>query len=109
MYAIYRGIRDRGTSAEVLRKVAVIGAISLVALSIGAVQVIATADHFRDTARARGIDYANVSRWSTPFQRYVELVFPNALGHHAAGDHTQYWASALYNEDSKVPYYFSLY
>jgi hypothetical protein len=113
LYAIYRGMKDERTPKSVARRVGAavgaIGAISIVALLVAAVQVIPTIDFFGDTARARGIDFTNVSRWSTPFQRLAELVYPNALGHHAALDHRQYWASALYGTDTKVPFYFSIY
>lgn len=109
LYAIYRGRKDAGTAKAVARRVVAIGAISIVALLVAAVQVIPTIDHFGDTARARGIDFTNVSRWSTPFPRLAELVYPSALGHDAALDHRLYWASALYGADTKVPFYFSIY
>jgi hypothetical protein len=102
-YALYRGRK------EAARGVALVGAISIAALLVGAVQVIPTVDHFRDTARARGIDFENLSRWSTPFRRLPELIYPHALGHDPARDHGRYWASALYGIDTKVPFYFSIY
>jgi hypothetical protein len=109
LYAIYRGVKDERTPRGVAKRVGVIGAISVAALLVAAVQVIPTLDHFRDTARARGIDYGNVQRWSTPFPRLAELVYPTILGRHAALDHSRYWASALYGADTKVPFYFSIY
>lgn len=109
LYAVYRGVKDGKTPAAVMRRVGAIGALSVVALLVAAVQVLPTIDHFGDTARARGIEFANVSRWSTPFPRYVELLYPTALGHHAARDHQWYWAAALYGSDTKIPFYFSIY
>ncbi len=109
LYAVYRGVKDGKAPAAVMRKVGAIGALSVVALLVAAVQVLPTIDHFGDTARARGIEFSNVSRWSTPFSRYVELVYPTALGHRAARDHQWYWAAALYGDDTKIPFYFSIY
>ncbi len=109
LYAIYRATRDERTPASFARRVGAIGAISIAAVLVAAVQVIPTIDHFGDTARARGIDFTNVSRWSTPFPRLAELIYPNALGHNAALDHRQYWATALYEPGAKVPFYFGIY
>lgn len=108
LYAIYRGVMDERAPGAVARRVGVIGMISVAALLIAAVQVIPTIDHFRDTARFRGIDYTDVSRWSLPFPRVAELLHPTILGRDAAQDHSRYWAAALYG-DTKVPFYFSIY
>jgi hypothetical protein len=109
LYAIYRGMQDERTPMGVTRRVAAVGAISIAALLVAAVQVIPTIDHFRDTARARGIDYVNVSRWSTPFVRFAELVYPKVLGHDPALDYRRYWGSDLYGADTNVPFYFGIY
>lgn len=103
LYALHRGRKGA------MRNVAFVGAISIAALCVAAVQVIPTLDHFRDTARARGIEFDLVSRWSMPFHRLTEVFYPYALGRDAAHDHAQYWAWPLYGEDTKVPFYFSIY
>ncbi|HEV7768170.1 MAG TPA: hypothetical protein VGQ76_24420, partial [Thermoanaerobaculia bacterium] len=108
MYAIYRGVQDQRTVPGIARRVGIIGVISILALCVAAVQVIPTIDHFGQTSRARGIDFENVSQWSTPFLRLGELVYPNLLGHNPAQDHSRYWAAALYGE-TRVPFYFSIY
>ncbi len=108
MYALYRRMKD-GDARMAARRVVDVAAIAAVAVCVAAVQVIPTVDHLRDSARGRGIDFVNVARWSTPFQRLPELVYPTFLGRHAALDHTRYWATALYGADTKVPFYFSIY
>jgi hypothetical protein len=110
LYAIHRGLKDERTTAAVARKVAAIGAISIGAALIAAVLVIPMLDHFRDTARARGIDYSGVSRWSMPFPRVAELVYPTVFGRNATRDNRSYWGSTLYAAgEVKVPFYFSIY
>lgn len=109
LYALYRAFHDDRTLAGAARRVAVVGAISLGALGIGAVQAIPTIDHFRDTARARGIPYEMASRWSLPFERLPELVYPALLGRHIAQDPSRYWGSGLYGEKVNIPFYYSIY
>lgn len=109
LYALYRAFHDDRTVGGAAKRVAIIGAISLGALGIGAVQVLPTIDHFRDTARARGIPYEMASRWSLPFQRLPELVYPALLGRHIAQDPSRYWGSGLYGEKVNIPFYYSIY
>src|SRR6185503_11353892 len=102
---------DKRTPAAVGRTVATIGAISLGAALVAAVIVIPMLDHFRDTGRARGFPFQTVSRWSMPFPRVAELIYPRVLGHHSARDQHLYWGSALYPPSAEVhvPFYFSIY
>jgi hypothetical protein len=109
LYALYRAFHDERTFAGAAKRVAIVGVISIGALGIGAVQVLPTIDHFRDTARARGIPYAMASRWSLPFARLPELVYPALLGHHIAQDPSRYWGSGLYGEKVNIPFYYSIY
>jgi hypothetical protein len=111
LYAIYRGVQDKRTPAAVGRAVATIGVISLGAALVAAVIVIPMLDHFGDTGRARGFAYQTVSRWSMPFPRAAELIYPRILGHHSARDQHLYWGSALYPSSAEVtvPFYFSIY
>jgi hypothetical protein len=90
MYAIYRAVMDnplpRVSMRALARAIAAIGAISLVTVLIGAVLVIPMLDHFRDTDRARGIDYPRVSAWSMPFVHVAEVVYPTIFGRQPAAD-----------------------
>jgi hypothetical protein len=108
MYAVYRGVKDERTPGGLARRVATVGAISIGACLLAAVLVIPMIDHFRDTTRARGLDYPSVSHWSMPFIRLAELVYPTILGRDAAHDHSRYWATAAHG-DAQVPFYFSIY
>ncbi|HEX7807323.1 MAG TPA: hypothetical protein VF608_01315, partial [Thermoanaerobaculia bacterium] len=58
--------------------------IGIVALLLASVQVIPLVDHFRDTNRARGVDFKLVSSRSTPPLRIAELVVPYPFGAYAA-------------------------
>jgi hypothetical protein len=111
IYAIYRGVQDKRTPAAVGRAVATIGAISVGAMLIAAVAVIPMLDHFRDSIRAIGIDYRFVSRWSMPFPRLAELIYPSIFGRPAAADQSGYWGADTYSSSSEVkaPFYFSIY
>lgn len=115
MYAIWRAFADRDEGAKLAKtfrpaaiNVAIIGAISIGALLVAAVQIVPAWDHFGDSVRSRGIHFSVVSRWSMPFERIAELFYPTALGHDSAHGYAQYWAAALYGE-SRMPFYFSIY
>ncbi|HEX8617514.1 MAG TPA: hypothetical protein VF911_08005, partial [Thermoanaerobaculia bacterium] len=107
MYAVYRGTRDGGAK-RIARNVALVGAISLAALLVAAVQVLPTLDHFGDSVRARGIPFSTVSLWSTPFQRLGELFYPHFLGSATPESYRHYFATALYGQ-AQTPFYFSIY
>jgi hypothetical protein len=108
MYAVYRGVQDERTPRGLVRRVGAVGAISIGACLVAAVLVIPMIDHFRDTTRARGLDYPSVSHWSMPFVRLAELVYPTVLGRDAAHDHSRYWATAAHGE-AQLPFYFNIY
>lgn len=110
LYAIGRGWRDGGLPA-VMRNVLTVGAISLAALLVSAVQTVPTIDHLRDSVRARGISYEWVSTWSTPPVRFLELLFPVLHGDAAAGAMElpgRYWGQSLY-PGTRLPFFFSIY
>lgn len=107
IYAIYRGIHDSGDLRGVLRRVAIIGAISVFALLIAAAQVFPALDHFRDSVRTRGFDFYTVSHWSTPPVRLAELVFPHLFGEPGKEGRDLYWAE-IYGERDR-PFFLGIY
>jgi hypothetical protein len=107
LYAIYRGVKDGGM-AFAGNRVAVVGAISIVALLIAAVQVIPALDHFGDSVRVRGLDPYIVGYWSTPLVRLAEIVYPNILGHARIDGPYLYWGGGLYG-NSVRPFFLGIY
>lgn len=107
LYAIYRGIKDGG-GWRIARRVAVIGAISVAALLIAAVQVLPALDHFGDSVRARGFDFFTVGYWSTPFARLAEIIYPNILGSTRLDGPYLYWGASLYDAELR-PYFLGIY
>lgn len=83
-----------------------IGLLALVAAGIAAVQLIPTIDHVRDSARSRGLTYANVVDWSMPPERPLELIAPNAFGKIDA-EHPIWDAKRF--APRKIPYLLSIY
>ena len=84
-YAMHRGWSDgRGRGAA--RAVAMVGAISLTALLLASVQIIPAVDHLRDSGRGRGIDFFELTEWSTPPLRLLEPLFPAILGRWMLGN-----------------------
>ncbi len=110
LYAIYRGVKDGGglLSLLVAKRVAVIGAISIAALLIAAVQILPALDHFGDSVRARGFDFYTVGYWSTPFARLGEIVYPNVLGSARLDGPYLYWGASLYDAELR-PYFLGIY
>lgn len=104
MYALYRGENLKEKAWHVLR----VGAISMTALAIAAVQVLPTIDHFGDSVRARGISYAIVSKWSTPLQRLGEIFYPHFLGYATPESYRLYFGTELYS-DAQSAFFYSIY
>ena len=104
MYALYRGwyaARDndlpwRYALPEMASRVAFIGLISVAAFAVGAAQMLPAMDHVGDSIRSRGFDFKLVSAWSMPWAKFLELVYPNVLGHMAIDNVTWYWGGGLY-------------
>jgi hypothetical protein len=105
MYALFHGERRTG---RMLRDVALVGAISIAALLVSAVQTLPTLDHYRDSVRAQGLAFEIVEKWSTPPLRFAEVVFPSVLGTARPDTDEPYWGSHLYGERS-LPFYLSVY
>lgn len=105
MYALFHGeCRIRRMS----RDVAFVGAISLAALLVSAVQTLPTLDHYRDSVRAQGFAFEMVEKWSTPPIRFAEVIFPSVLGTARPDTDEPYWGSHLYGERG-LPFYLSVY
>jgi hypothetical protein len=111
-YAIYRAIRDGSADGplarRLLRRVASIGALSLVAMLVAAVQILPAFDHAAGSARARGIAFDIVSRWSMPPVRVAELAYPDLLGNTVSERPGQYWGGELYPTQGQ-PFFLSVY
>ncbi|HEX6099108.1 MAG TPA: hypothetical protein VF432_22535 [Thermoanaerobaculia bacterium] len=91
-----------------LRPLARVGAISVAALLLAAVQMLPAIDHAAQSVRAQGFPFENVTSWSTPVVRLGELVQPNVFGHHLVNEKRVYWGGALY-PGRGVPFLHSIY
>lgn len=78
------------------RGVARVGLISVFAVLVGAVQFLPAMDLARDSVRARGFPFEQVTTWSFPPARLGELLQPNLLGHHVLNGRRVYWGGVLY-------------
>ncbi|HYK00446.1 MAG TPA: hypothetical protein VE974_01735 [Thermoanaerobaculia bacterium] len=101
MYALFRGERR-------LSEVAFVGAISLAALLVSAVQTIPMLDHFGDSVRANGFEWRIVGDWSTPPLRFVEVLYPSFLGAVRQDTADPYWGINLFGERGG-PFFLSIY
>ncbi len=104
IYALYRG----GGAKQLARNVGSVGAISIAALLVAAVQVLPTIDHFGDSVRSRGISFGIVSKWSMPLQRLPELFYPYFFGYPTPESVRYFFAPAFYSEP-RSGFYFSIY
>ncbi|HUP44673.1 MAG TPA: hypothetical protein VM779_04085 [Thermoanaerobaculia bacterium] len=102
LYGLYRGWRDGRT----LRNIGLVALVGLCGAAVGAVQLLAAADHLGDSARARPFEFALVQTWSMPWAKLLELVYPNVLGR--AGVEMAYWGARLY-EPRTSPFVYSIY
>jgi hypothetical protein len=96
LYALFRE-RPRPV-ASVARDVLLVGAISLGALAVSAVQTLPMLDHYRDSVRAHGFPFSHVADWSTPPLRLAELVYPGIFGSARADGTLAYWGVSLYGD-----------
>ena len=95
-------------SLRSVRTVALVGLLSVAALLVSAVQTIPAIDHARDSVRARGFPFADVTNWSLPPVRLGEFLHPNLLGHVDVQERRLYWGSRLYPERGS-PFLYSIY
>jgi hypothetical protein len=108
MYALYRGWYAPRRVLKGAASVLWVGVISLIALTIGAAQIIPAIDHVGDSARSRVFEFDLVSAWSMPWAKYAELIYPNILGHISIRQVMWYWAGGLY-PGMGSPFLFSIY
>jgi hypothetical protein len=79
----------------------------LAGVAVGAVQFIPALDHVGDSVRSRGLDYREVTQWSMPLIRPLELIAPKVFGEpHQFGPF--YWARKLYPL-RQGPFYITIY
>jgi hypothetical protein len=64
-------------------------------VAVGAVQFIPALDHVADSVRSRGLDYREVTQWSMPLARPLELVAPKLFGEPYQFGRF-YWGRSLY-------------
>ena len=107
-YALYRGWHDQRRVIKSVAAVAWVGLISLIAVAIGAAQVIPALDHVHDSARSRPFGFDLVSAWSMPWAKIAELIYPNILGHISVHRVMWYWGGGLY-PGMGSPFLFSIY
>lgn len=105
MYALFRGERR---AARMLRDVAFVGAISVAALLVSAVQTLPTLDHYGDSVRANGFEWRIVGDWSTPPVRFAEVIYPSLLGEVRHDSDRPYWGTNLFGERG-MPFFLSIY
>ena len=104
MYALFRG---EPRARRMARDVALVGAISLAALVLSAVQTLPLLDHYRDSVRAQGFAFEIVSKWSTPPLRFAELVFPSVMGTARPDAAEPFWGNSIYAKHG--PFFQSFY
>jgi len=76
-------------------------------VAVGAVQFIPALDHVADSVRSRGLDYREVTQWSMPLARPLELVAPKFFGEPYQFGRL-YWGRNLYPL-RWGPFYISIY
>jgi hypothetical protein len=108
LYALYRGWYSTPRLSKMITRVIWIGVMSIVALLVGAAQIIPAIDHVRDSARAHPFDFDLVKAWSMPWAKFGETIFPNILGHISVKQVMWYWGGGLYTGMGS-PFIFSIY
>lgn len=95
-YALYRGWHSERRVAASARHLAAVALLGVCGFLAGAVQVVPALDLVRDSVRARPFSFADVTAWSMPWAKLLELVYPSVLGHVSIENVTLYWARNLY-------------
>ncbi|HEX9982100.1 MAG TPA: YfhO family protein [Thermoanaerobaculia bacterium] len=108
MYALYRGWYSTPRVAKMITNVLWIGAMTAMAIAVGAAQMIPAADHVTDSARSRVFDFSLVSAWSFPWAKLTEVIYPNFLGYMSIKQVMWYWAGGLY-PGMGSPFLFNIY
>jgi hypothetical protein len=108
LYALYRGWYSTPRLSKMFTRVLWVGAMSIVAVLVGAAQIMPAVDHVRESARSRPFDFDLVSAWSMPWAKFAEMIFPNILGHISIKQVMWYWAGGLYSGMGS-PFLFNIY
>jgi hypothetical protein len=108
LYALYRAWYAPSRVMESIQQVASVAVISLIALAVGAAQVLPAIDHVHDSARSRPFDLDLVTAWSMPWAKFAEVIYPNILGHISVNRVMWYWGGGLY-PGMGSPFLFSIY
>jgi hypothetical protein len=109
-YATYRLFEGRGSGrwrSIVFPIILPVMACGVVAVLIGAVQLLPALDFARDTVRSRGLTFRAVADWSFPFVRLEELLLPS-LFHRLTGNDGQAAIRTMYT-GRIVPFLFEIY
>lgn len=69
------------------------------AIGLAAVQIVPTLARLADSPRAAGIDWREATSWSFPWQRLVELVFPNFFGDDSRPELALYFGWGIHDRD----------
>ncbi|MCM2314751.1 MAG: YfhO family protein [Thermoanaerobaculia bacterium] len=108
IYALYRVVRAERHGSAFGRIAPRVGLLLLVALAVGAIQLLPAIDHVGDSVRAEPFAYKTVSSWSMPPIRPVEIALPAAFGRVWREGDTAYLGAVLYGI-RPLPFLFSFY
>ncbi len=108
LYALYRGWYAQPRIAKSIVGVLWIALLSMIALAVGAAQILPAIDHVQDSARSHPFEFDLVSAWSMPWAKFAELIYPNILGHISVRQVMWYWAGGLYTGMGS-PFLFNIY
>ncbi|MBK5260569.1 MAG: YfhO family protein [Thermoanaerobaculia bacterium] len=107
-YAAYRTFVARSDQESRWSPLLAVAAVGAAGFALGAIQLLPTLDHARDTQRGAGFTFERAAYWSLPPVRLAELVQPHALGT-AALTVGPAWAARSYRRDEKGPFLQNLY
>jgi hypothetical protein len=105
LYVLFSG---EGRAARRLRDLALLGAISIAAVLLSAVQTLPTLDHYRDSVRNQGFTLELAGDWSTPPLRFAETVYPSLMGMARPDSSEPYWGPRPFGQRPE-PYFWSIY